>query len=240
MVKEKRQRIDNMYCYSGRINENFSSMIILPRHFAPFFSAWNLYMFDRSLSGFPRVALEFFKWHPPPSARGNGGLPRRWIDEPRIRLHVWRENPRLISTRQKIWQWRKLLPPTEFHDSFSSLNSPANRNRCLPFICTRRPRTLFPASFNSLNSFDCISIKIITLISWWKLNLCGFFSFFFFFEILYAMKFSGGMTFKETKQNRNARVFFFIWIFWVLTMLKLIIPRYIHTPRCTKGANFDF
>lgn len=74
--------------------------------------------------------------------------------------------------------------------------------RCLSFICTRwKPRTLFPASFNSLNSFDCILIKIITLISM-EIKFLWIF-FFFFFRDFIRHEIVGGMTFKETKQNRT-------------------------------------
>lgn len=155
MVKEKRQRIDNMYCYSGRINENFSSMIILPRHFAPFFSAWNLYMFDRSLSGFPRVALEFFKWHPPL-------CPGKWRVASPLNRRATDPSARLTRKSTTDKHTSKDLTVTEVApaDRISwfvlQLEFSRQSQRCLPFICTRRPRTLFPASFNSLNSFDCI------------------------------------------------------------------------------------
>lgn len=158
IIRKKRQ-FDVLF---GEDKSEFLYMIILPRHFAPLFLP-GIYTFRSFLKRVSTRRFGIFQVGPS-NVRKMPGLPRRSsIRRARIRLHVWRENPRLISTRQKIWQWRKLPSPTEFHDSFSSLNSPANRNvACRPLSAQRKPRILFRVSFNS---FDYILIKIIASIS---------------------------------------------------------------------------
>lgn len=64
--------------YSERINQNFS--IFFPDISLRSFCLEFIH-FDRSLSGFPRVALEFFKWAPQMSGKCPGCLAVRRFDE---------------------------------------------------------------------------------------------------------------------------------------------------------------
>lgn len=161
-------------------------MIILPRHFAPLFPP-GIYTFRSFLKRVSTRRFGIFQVGPSNVRKMPGCLAVRRIDEPRIRLNVWRENPRLISTRQKIWQWRNLPSPTEFHDSFSSLNPPANRNvACRPLSAHRNPCALFP----SIRWTRSIIILIIKLLhqSRWKLNLFLYINFLFWDFISYSWR----------------------------------------------------
>lgn len=120
--------------------------------------------FDRSLSGFPRVALEFFKWAPQMSGKCR-------VASPFVESTSTDPSERLTRKSTTDKHTSKDLTVTELAlaDRISwfvlQLESSRQSQRCLSsFICTPEPMRAF--SFNSLNSFDYYpDYKIITSIS---------------------------------------------------------------------------